>query len=167
MATVWLKKVYNFSSHEFTVKQNDGTWRPWCIERRKVYAVDEAITLSPGDVLTFDHFFMPWADWGRTRIEGPADSLEFHIGPTAADSPDYLRGFDSALNEVLTVPMGPRGSWWSASVDLRLVFEDDAMRWVIWNANGVGPDLLSEAGKLLHEAAMELIKKLVNVIPVQ
>jgi hypothetical protein len=162
MATVWIGKVWNLSDQSFTLLQNDGTWRPWCVERSHSYGRDEPIPLAPGDVLTFQHFFMPWVDWGRTRVEGPDGNLEFVIGPVSWSSLDNLRGFDDARNEVLTVEMGPRGSWWSASVEMHLVFHNDAMRWSIWSATKVGQDILNKAGTYLDLAATELIKKLIS-----
>jgi hypothetical protein len=165
VATVWLEKVWNLSSHEFTLKQNDGTWRPWVNERSKSYAIDEAIPVSPGDILTCQHFFIPWIDWGRLRVEGPEGNLEFSVGPKGWSSLDCLRGFDDERKEVLTVEMGPRGSWWSASVSLHLVFADDAMRWTIWSATKVGYDVLQAAGKLLEIFGGELMKKLAGKGP--
>jgi hypothetical protein len=161
LATVWIEKMWNISSHDFTVLQNDGTWRPWVNERKKSYGVDEPIPLAAGEALTCQHFFMPWADWGRTRIEGPGGNLEFIIGPVSASSMDNLRGFDDTRKEVLTVEMGPRGSWWSSSVSLHLVLADDGMRWSIWSATKVPFDVLNKAGSLLDLAATELIKKLI------
>jgi hypothetical protein len=162
MATVWIDKIWNLSDHDFTILQNDGTWRPWCNERSHSYGGDEPIPVGHGEVLSFQHFFMPWVDWGRTRIEGPEGNLEFVIGPVSFSSLDNLRGFDDARNEVLTVEMGNRGSWWSSSVSLHLVFHNDAMRWSIWSATNVGSDILNKAGSLLDLAAQELIKDLIG-----
>jgi hypothetical protein len=164
MATVWLERVYNLSNSEFTLLQDDGTWRPYCVERQKSYQPDEAITVSAGDVLNFQHFFMPWVDWGRMRVQGPDGGLDFVVGPVSWSSMDNLRAFDDQRLEVLTVEMGPRGSWWSASVSLHLVLADDAMRWSIWSATRVGYDVLNKAGELLSLAATELIKKLISRI---
>jgi hypothetical protein len=165
MATCWTTEVWNLSSHNFTLLQNDGTWRPWCRERSKSYARDEDIPVGSGEHLTFDHFFMPWVDWGRMRIQGPDGGIDFVIGPVSWSSMDNLRGFDDQRNEILTVEMGPRGSWWSASVSLHLVFHDDAVRWTIWSATSVPNQILNKAGELLEMASTELIKKLVSKIP--
>ena len=55
--------------------------------------------------------------------------------------------------------MGPRGSWWSSSVALHLVFHDDAVRWSIWSATNVGTDVLNKAGALLELVGTELITR--------
>ncbi|MFF4576072.1 hypothetical protein [Streptomyces sp. NPDC001410] len=162
MATVWLEKVFNLSDYSFTLLQNDGTWRPYCRERGQSYGRDEEIPINSGEVLRFDHFFIPWADWGRLRVQGPEGGVDFVVGPASWSSLDNLRGFDDGRNEIFTVEMGPRGSWWSSSVSLHLVFHNDGMRWSIWSANNVGGDILSKAGSLLDQAATELIKKLIG-----
>src|SRR6266540_1733602 len=116
MTTAWIEKIWNLSNQSFTILQNDGTWRPYVQERNKSYASDEAISVSPGDVLTCEHFFIPWIDWGRVRIEGPDGSLEVSVGPKSHSSNDFIRGFDAVRDEVLATEIGPRGSWWSAFV---------------------------------------------------
>jgi hypothetical protein len=157
MATVWLEKVWNISSHDFVLRQNDGTWRPWVRERSKSYAIDEEIPVGAGEVLTCDHFFIPWIDWGRLRVEGPGGGLEFSVGPAGWSSLDNLRGFDDERREVLTVEMGPRGGWWSSSVSLHLVFRNDGMQWSIWSATNVGGDVLAAAGELFRLLAPVLL----------
>lgn len=162
MATVWIEKIWNHSDHAFVIKQNDGTWRPWVNERNKSYGRDEPIPIDPGEILTCQHFFMPWVDWGRTRIEGPQGNLEFVIGPVSWSSLDNLRGFDDGRNEILTVEMGPRGSWWSSSLSLHLVFSNTGLRWTIWSATNIGGDILGKAAQVLDLTATELIKKLIG-----
>ncbi len=162
VATVWIEKVWNLSSHDFVIKQNDGTWRPWVNQHEKSYGIDEPISIRPGETLDIQHFLMPWVDFGRTRVEGPEGALDFVIGPVSFSSLDNLRAFDDQRREVLTVEMGPRGSWWSSSVALHLVLADDGMRWTIWSANKVGNDVLAQAGKLLEQAASALIKTLIE-----
>ncbi|WP_089100119.1 hypothetical protein [Streptomyces hyaluromycini] len=162
MATVWLEKVFNQSDYSFTLLQNDGTWRPYCRERGKSYGRDEEIVLSGGDVLTFDHFFLPWVDWGRLRVQGPEGGIDFVVGPVSWSSLDNLRGFDDRQEEIFTAEMGPRGSWWSSSVSLHLTFHNDGMRWSIWSATKVGTDVLGKAASYLDLAATELIKKLIG-----
>jgi hypothetical protein len=157
MATVWVEKVWNLTNHNFVLLQNDGTWRPWVRERSKSYQRDEEIPVGPGEVLTCDHFFVPWIDWGRVRVQGPGGGLEFSVGPVSWSSLDNLRGFDDQRREVVTVEMGPRGGWWSASVSLHLVFREDAMHWTIWSATNVGSDVLQAAGKMLETLAPVLL----------
>ncbi len=100
---------------------------------------------------------MPWIDWGRVRIEGPGGSLEISVGPTGPDTNDFLRGFDAGRNEVLSVEIGRRGSWWSDSVSLHCVFDDNGLRWSIWSATGVPGDILRTAGDALLRVAPALI----------
>jgi hypothetical protein len=158
MATVWIEKVWNVSSsNNFVLLQNDGTWRPWVRERSKSYQPDEEIPVAPGESLTCDHFFVPWIDWGRLRVQGPGGGLEFSVGPVSFSSLDNLRGFDDQRNEVLTVEMGNRGGWWSSSVSLHLVFRDNGMQWSIWSATNVGSDTLQAAGKAFQLLAPVLL----------
>jgi hypothetical protein len=161
MATVWLEKAWNLSNHDFLLKSNDGTWRPWSRERQHSYAIDEPIEIPRGQTLTFDHFFIPWIDWGRLRIEGPGGNVEFSVGPVSFSSLDNLRGFDDQRREITTVEMGPRGSWWSASVSLHLVFRDDGVHWTIWSATNVGSDILQAAGKVFEWTAKAIIEALI------
>lgn len=158
MATVWLEKAWNLTGHEIRLLQNDGTWRPWVNEEQKSYQRDEPIVLGANTSLTFQHFFIPWIDWGRLRVEGPVGGIEFSVGPVSWSSLDNLRGFNDERREVLTAEMGPRGGWWSSSVSLHLVLRDDGLQWSIWSATSVGHDVLNKTGELLEFAAKELIK---------
>jgi hypothetical protein len=131
MATVWIKRIYNYSGHQIVLKTNDGTWHPIINGHR--YMQDEPIVLDQGTVLTADHFFIPWSDWGRLRIESPETgrATEWRVGPPPNETFDALRGWDDQGNLVGNLPVGDRGSWWSASADLDLLFTQDEVRWTI------------------------------------
>ena len=158
------REIWNLTDHEFVLKQNDGTWRPWIREHNRSYGPDETIQVKRGQVLTCDHFLIPWIDWGRLRVEGPKGNLEFSVGPVSWSSLDNLRGFDDQRKNVRTVEMGPRGGWWLSSVSLHLVFRNDGMHWSIWSATSVGHDVLAASGKLLEFAAQKLIERLIKGI---
>jgi hypothetical protein len=131
MATVWIKRIYNYSGGPIILKTNDGTWHPIIDGHR--YMQDEPIQLEDGTATTADHFFIPWSDWGRLRIENPASgrAVEWRVGPPPNETYDALRGWDDQGNEVGSLPVGDRGSWWSASTDLDLLFTDATVRWTI------------------------------------
>jgi hypothetical protein len=170
MATVWIERIYNFRDETFVVKQNDGTWHPYIYQAGepsggKRYLEDEPIQVPPGAALECSYFFIPWSDWGRVRIEGPAGSLEVVVGPANLQNLDYLRGFDEQRNEVLTVQMGPRGGWWSSSLALHLVFDQTGVRWVIWSATNVMEHILQPAAEILESAAPILLAVLGLEVP--
>ena len=79
MTTAWIEKIWNLSNQSFTILQNDGTWRPYVQERNKSYASDEAISVSPGDVLTCEHFFIPWIDWVAFGSKGQTEASKCQL----------------------------------------------------------------------------------------
>jgi hypothetical protein len=185
MAAVWITEIKNFSRFGFTLYQNDGTWHP--IVNGQQYLQDvpiglpprrddpitipspapwwPPITIPPGPtVLNCQYFFVGWTDFARTRIQGPDGILDAMVGPAglADEGNDFLRVFDSQENEVASVEMGPRGPGWVASLDLHLNIDDDKVRWVIWNANGVGANVLQRADELFTQVANALITRLVG-----
>jgi hypothetical protein len=183
MAAVWITEIKNFSrQHQFTLRQNDGTWHPIIGGRR--YMQDEPIDVAPRHDVTIrgvpekgvpdtvipdavtqlncQYFFVGWTDFARTQIQGPGGILNVMVGPTGAGSGnDFLRIFDERENEVASVEMGPRGSGAIASLDLHLNFDEDNVRWVIWNQNGVGAAILQRADEAFRAAAPQLLLALV------
>lgn len=165
MANVWIERIYNFTPHEITMNTDDGTW--WPVVDKKKYRggqYRDPIPVKPDAVLECEHFFVPWIDYGRLRIDGPEGGLEFSVGPISTNSGDYLRGFDAKRKEVLRAEMGPRGgNAWGPSVSLHLVFDEKprGMEFTIWSAQQVGHDVLTRAGEELLKAAPEIIDILV------
>jgi hypothetical protein len=183
MAAVWITEIHNYSQYDFVIRNNDRTWRPIINGYR--YAEDEPIrvrarrdeietiflppwnipiSVPPGPTLMqCQYFFVGWTDFARTRIEGPEGLLDTRVGPKGLAEEeqklDSLRIFDEQENEVESVAIGPRGSGFIASVDLHLNFDDDKVRWVIWNANGVGGELLERADKAFLGPLAELLAK--------
>lgn len=131
MATVWIKRIYNFSNRNIRLFSNDGSWRP-IIEGHR-YEVDEPIEMAHGKVMTADHFFIPWSDWGRLRIENAdtGNGSEWRVGPPPGEDFDALRGWDDTGKEVGNLPVGDRGGWWSSSCDLDLIFSPEEVKFVI------------------------------------
>jgi hypothetical protein len=185
MAAVWITEIKNFSPHHFTLYQNDGTWHP--IINGRGFKPDEPIAvpaardtettffmpigfpptvtpvvIPPGPaILQCQYFFVGWTDFARTRIQGPDGGINVMVGPTGFDNEnDFLRVFDDEENEIASIEMGPRGSGFVCSLDLHLNFDDDKVRWLIWNANGVGADVLERADKLFMPELAKALGKL-------
>jgi hypothetical protein len=127
---------------------------------------DERIEVAPENdgvatELKCQYFFVGWTDHARTQIQGPKGRLKVMVGPTGkGPGNDFLRIFDEQEHEIESIEMGPRGSGAIASVDLHLNFDDQGMRWVIWNQNGVGANILERADKLFTQMAPKLLAML-------
>jgi len=184
MAAGWIVQMLNYSSTDFTIRTSDRTWRP--VINGQQFAVDAPIALpraiQPGDtlqlpflpfpiplppgprVLNVDFAMIGWTDFARTRIEGPGGAIEVMIGPTGPDNQDYLRIFDEQMNEIESIEIGPRGAGHVASVDFKLVITDESVRFLWWNSNFTGRDLLERFDKIMTLVGTELAKKLISGI---
>lgn len=189
MAAVWFTEVLNATDNDFTLDFTDPTWRPVANGRR--YQVGEPVSVSkahgriflpspwpgiptidipPGPFLIdMKYAFIGWADFASTRLAGPKGFVDFVVGPTnTTENMDYLRVLDEVQADVVEpLPVGPRGGGWIASTDLHLVITNDGVRPIMWSTTGVGASVLARFDQLATEAMTELIKKLVDGIPIK
>lgn len=165
MCNVWIEEIHNYTGETFTLNTNDGTWWP-VINGHKYRGgkYQDPVVVGPGSSMSCKYFLVPFIEFGRLRVIGPEGAgLNFAVGPEMADGNDYLRGLDDVQEEVLKAPMGPQGmDFWAASVSLHLLFgPKPEVRFLVWSANKVGPDIIAAAGQVFLQVASGLWQALI------
>jgi len=157
MSLVWITSVINHRGETFQLRQNDPTKHP--VINGHHYKRDEVITVGPSANLNASWFVIPWTQYGRLLVNGPAGNLRFDVGPGFGDNLDHLRMYDDQDNQTMAAPAGPKGD--AAYLSLELVFNDSGMHWNIVNASQVGADLLDKFENAAISAAVGALGKLV------
>ena len=189
MAAVWFTQVLNNTDSDMSMDFTDKTWRPWSnnqqfalgspvpVPRRRSNRIFlpspfpgiPAIDIPPGPtLLNLQYAFVGWADYARTRLSGPGAFVDFVVGPINTENQDYLRVLDEVQSDVVEpLPVGPRGAGWVASMDLHLIIEPTGIRPIIWSYTGLGANILARFDALATTAANELVKKVIQGIPIK